>query len=628
MGNYRFDRKHVLVTGATGGLGSALVRRLADMGASLVLSARSEVALRELVAYLPEGTSAAVIPADLSVPGEAERLAQEAMASGGRIDVLINNAGIGYFALLEEATQESIRHLFEVNTLSPIMLIKMLLPQMKAAGSGRIINIVSSAGRVPIPSVSVYGGSKSALAVMANTMRLEVSSSGIDIINIYPGTVDTAFEENALRERERPGLCALDRCGSPRFDIADQVLKAAAGSAGEFWLEPPGKWLSAASILWPRAVDKRLARIREKVVVESPAEERRWRLLQVESAIACNLNCIMCPWKETSRNAANDGRMSPRVWDAILPYLPEVDSLDLTGGGEPLLQPRLLEWVGEAKSAGCRTGFITNGLLLTAERSRALVDMGLDWICFSIDGATKEIYEQIRQGSSFDRVCANVKAIAEMRKSGTPKIMVNFVVMPMNAHQLADIVSLASGLGVDQVNYKQCDVIRGDHGKGLGLFSPQESKEIRRLEKALGKARKTARRLGVETTAFAFSPDEQPVCDQDPRNSMFVRYDGSVGPCINLAIGGETTFLGEPAIMPTVLYGRLPEDDLLDLWHTKTCAAYRERFLSRAKAYDRAMTDRLIGGSGTNYPKLLKHAKEAMPPPLAGCSVCHYLYNI
>ena len=100
-----------------------------------------------------------------------------------------------------------------------------------------------------------------------------------------------------------------------------------------------------------------------------------------------------------------------------------------------------------------------------------------------------------------------------------------------------DLVRLAADLQVDQVNFKQCDVVRGGEERNLGLFASKADREIRRYEKALAKARKLARKLGIETTAFAFVPDELPVCDQDPRNSLFVRYDGSVSPCINLAVG-------------------------------------------------------------------------------------------
>ena len=87
------------------------------------------------------------------------------------------------------------------------------------------------------------------------------------------------------------------------------------------------------------------------------------------------------------------------------------------------------------------------------------------------------------------------------------------------------------------MNFKQCDVIRGEEGKGLGLFHAAETGKIRRLKKRLAKARRLAKKLKIETTAFAFTPQELSVCQQDPRDSLFVRYDGTVAPCINLAIG-------------------------------------------------------------------------------------------
>ena len=206
MKTYSFKDKHVLITGASGGLGYALVKLLDERGAKLVVTSRSEKALTQLIAELPDNADAVGITADLAKPGEAAGLAHEAVSARGRIDVLINNAGAGYFALMEEATEENIRHLFEVNTLAPLMLIKTLLPELQKRAGARVINILSCAGRVPIPTMGVYGGSKSALAAMTNTMRLELEHKGIDIINIYPGTVANAFEEHAFREEERPGL--------------------------------------------------------------------------------------------------------------------------------------------------------------------------------------------------------------------------------------------------------------------------------------------------------------------------------------------------------------------------------------------------------------------------------------
>ena len=358
------------------------------------------------------------------------------------------------------------------------------------------------------------------------------------------------------------------------------------------------------------------------------AKKRRWRLLQVESALACNLRCVMCPWREMAQNLENHGLMSQAIWESIRPHLSEIKSIDFTGGGEPLLQPHLPEWIGEAHAAGCETGFLSNGLLLTKDKLQQFLNAGVDWICISMDGADAQMYEKIRIGSDFGRVCDHVANIAEMRTGKVPMTMINFVLMDLNFHQVEDIVRLASRLGVDQLNFKQCEVIRGESGKGHGLFGASETKGIRRLKKSLDKARRLAKKLNIATTAFAFTPEERPVCEQDPRDSLFIRYDGLAAPCINLAIGGPTTFLGNEAQIPNVHYGRLPDSDLMALWQTETCEFYRHQFEQRAKKHDKAIVTGMLSTSGSNRLKALQKAKEAMPDPPQGCNVCHYLYDI
>jgi MoaA/NifB/PqqE/SkfB family radical SAM enzyme len=371
-----------------------------------------------------------------------------------------------------------------------------------------------------------------------------------------------------------------------------------------------------------------LAALQGRRIGKKSSKSRPWRLFQVESAIACNLKCVMCPWRGMAKEAENRGIMTPAVWEAIRLYLDRVQSVDFTGGGEPLLQPKLAEWIADAKNAGCETGFLSNGLLLVEEKLKQILDAGIDWICISMDGADAEMYNKIRVGSDFDRVCENMANIGKMRAGKIPKTMINFVLMDMNVHQLEAIVQLAARLGVDQVNFKQCDVIRGQEGKGFGLFATEETREIRRLQKSLEKARRLAKKLQVETTAFAFTPQELAVCEQDPRDSLFIRYDGTVAPCINLALGGATTFLGKEAVMPAVHYGRLPGDDLMDLWETESCRFYRKKFQQRVEKQEGVLLNSLLGGSGGNRLKVMEAACKAMPPPPRGCNVCHYLFDI
>jgi len=368
--------------------------------------------------------------------------------------------------------------------------------------------------------------------------------------------------------------------------------------------------------------------LRSELIEKQTPQKRLWRLLQVEAAIACNLRCVMCPWREMAKEAANKGIMTQEIWQSIRPYLPEARSIDFTGGGEPLLQPRLAEWIADATAAGCETGFLSNGLLLNEEKLKKILEAGINWICISMDGATAETYNKIRVGSDFDRVCQNVANIARLRIGNQPKTMINFVLMDMNFQQVEEIVRLAVRLGVDQVNFKQCDVIRDKAGKGHGLFAPVATAEIRKLKKSLEKARRLAKKLKIETTAAPFTPRELPVCDQDPRDSLFIAYDGTVAPCISLALGGATTFLGKEATMSSVRYGRLPDSDLMDLWQTPTCRFYRHRFKERVRIHDNTLVRDMIDSGGSGRGKIFQAAREAMPDPPGGCNVCHYLYDI
>ena len=349
---------------------------------------------------------------------------------------------------------------------------------------------------------------------------------------------------------------------------------------------------------------------------------------QVETAIACNLDCIMCPWHGVRKDKNHDGIMSPLVWDALLPYLSQVHSIDFSGGGEPLLQPRLAEWVREATDSGCETGFLTNGTLLYPDTAEKMISSGIDWIAISMDGATEDVYESIRRGGDFRKVRDHILAMAKLRNAKVPKIAINFVLMSVNAHELEDMVRLTADLGADQLNVKQCDVIRGNAGKGFGLFEKKETSDIRGLKKRLSKAKRLAKRLKIEMTQFSFTPDEQPVCGQDPTGSLFICQDGYISPCINLAYGGPTLFFGKDDYMPTIQYGRAPEDDLLNLWRSDTCRHYRTRFLERIRAHDTVIFESAFEPSWPKLQETFQSAKDAMPPAPEGCRVCHYLYNV
>ncbi len=632
MRSYSFSGKHILLTGATGGLGSSLVNKLAAAGSHLVLSARSHAALTKLASSLPAETRAIAIEADLAVPGSAEILARKAIAAMDHIDVLFNNAGIGYFALMEEASEAHLRHLFEVNTFSPLALIRALLPHMKHRKKGRIINIASCAGRVPIPSEGVYGGSKTALAVMANTLRLELEPSGIDVVNIYPGTIDTPFETNALRENERPGLHPADNFGASRQIISNQIVAAAAGPSGEIWLDKGARWLATISLDWPKLADNRLAPLRDKVLRHSahvkPPDRRRWRMLQLEASNTYNLNCLSHFDSDLSRPAKVVRRMSQRVWDAIRLHLDEVQTVVFGGGGERLPTRRTSGWIREAKAAGCETEYHVDAIHLTMPFVRAVIDGGIDRIIISLIGATAQIYAEVAKSVDFELLCKRIRQIAAGRFERVPEITAKFILAPLNVHQAQDMLRLAANLGVYRVRFKQCNIIRGLYVKGSGFRYSKEGREKMRITTLLSRARRLSRKLKIDFRSFSHPPAEEPVCDQDPRQSLYIRHEGSVAPCSNLAAGETLLFLDRQVKMPAVHYGRLPDQGLTDLWKSERCDFFKKRFSERVHAYDSTLGRSSFESSWPQLQRALQAARDAMPKPPDGCRRCPALYDI
>lgn len=320
--------------------------------------------------------------------------------------------------------------------------------------------------------------------------------------------------------------------------------------------------------------------------------------------------------------------MQQTTWERITSHLHEVHSIDFTGSGEPLLSPHLFQWLVEAKNWGCHTGFLTNGLLLEGEVICQLIDTELDWIGFSIDAADKNLYQLIRKGSCFDTVCAAIKSLTSQKTGGRPLVMINYVIMDLNQDQLEDTVRLAHELGADQVNFKQCDVSRGRHGRALGLFEAEKTKRAVKFKKKLDRTRRLAKKLGIRTTAFSFHPEPQPVCDQDPRDSLFIRSDGVVAPCINLAYGGSSVFFGQDVVMPDTHFGELTSSSPDSIWTSEPCLGFRRCFDKRVSSYEISLATADFGHDLVKFNEALDQAVTSMHPPPPGCRTCHYLYGV
>jgi len=181
----------VLLTGASSGFGALAAERLAARGARLVLMARRKERLEALAQRLP--TPALVVPGDVTLPEDRERVVNLARKTFGRIDVLVNNAGFGRLDWLKNLTPEEIDRMIDVNFRAAVHLTHLVLPEMLRRGQGHVVFLASLASFIAMPPYVLYAPTKFALRGFADALRREVSPLGIHVTAIYPAPAATEF---------------------------------------------------------------------------------------------------------------------------------------------------------------------------------------------------------------------------------------------------------------------------------------------------------------------------------------------------------------------------------------------------------------------------------------------------
>src|SRR3954462_11389837 len=180
-----------VVTGASVGIGEAAARALVGAGSPVYGPSRRGAAgeIREGVVFLP---------LDVTDNESVAGVVREVLERSGRIDVLVNNAGVGVAGAAEESSIEQARALFETNVFGSIRMIRAVLPQMREQGSGRIINVSSVLGFLPAPFGALYPATKHAIEGYSESLDHEVREHGIRVLLVEPGYTNTSFDSNAV----------------------------------------------------------------------------------------------------------------------------------------------------------------------------------------------------------------------------------------------------------------------------------------------------------------------------------------------------------------------------------------------------------------------------------------------
>src|SRR4028118_2065758 len=203
----RLNDKVAVVTGASSGIGEATVRALSAEGAAVVAGARRRERLDGLVGEVTrDGGKAIAVECDVTDERQAHALVDRAIEEFGRIDVLVNNAGVMLLSKVEKGLSDEWRRMFDVNVLGLLYATGAAIGAMKEQGGGYIVNVSSVAGRKTRPTVGVYSGTKFAVNAVSEALRQEVLEDGIRVTMVEPGAVATELTDHITDEEGRAGL--------------------------------------------------------------------------------------------------------------------------------------------------------------------------------------------------------------------------------------------------------------------------------------------------------------------------------------------------------------------------------------------------------------------------------------
>ena len=253
----------VLITGCSSGIGKATARRLLETGHTVYATARTPETLTDL-----EAAGARVLALDVADETSMSAAVAAVEAEHGAVGTLVNNAGYGVYGPVEEVAMSDARRQFETNVFGVGRLTQLVLPSMRAAGRGRIVNISSMGGRLVFPTGGWYHASKYALEALSDALRVEVAPFGVTVVLVEPGLIRTEFESVASG-----GLSPAAAAGpyATLRRTADEVMRQAYRSRAA---APP----EAVADIIRKAVEARRPRTRYVVTPAAKAQVQLRRL--------------------------------------------------------------------------------------------------------------------------------------------------------------------------------------------------------------------------------------------------------------------------------------------------------------------------------------------------------------
>ncbi|HEV3201639.1 MAG TPA: SDR family NAD(P)-dependent oxidoreductase [Bryobacteraceae bacterium] len=254
----RIDGRVVLITGASEGIGAACAAEFARSGAKLSLTARSEEGLRRAA-----GSDGLVTAGDLTSEETRRLVVDRTLERYGAIDILINNAGVGFYLPSWSAPMEQTRRLMELNFFALLGMTQLVVPHMRARRAGMIVSVGSIGGKMTLPWMTLYSASKYAVGSLTEGLRMELRRDNVKTMLVCPGYVKTGFQEHVTAGQAPETMVRARRMAITAAECALAIRRGVERDARTIVTPKAGWILVALARLFPALVEARMAAMNE-----------------------------------------------------------------------------------------------------------------------------------------------------------------------------------------------------------------------------------------------------------------------------------------------------------------------------------------------------------------------------
>ncbi len=384
---------------------------------------------------------------------------------------------------------------------------------------------------------------------------------------------------------------------------------------------------------------------------------------QIELTTRCPLKCKMCI-REGIKDWHN-GDMNISDFKRLTPYLKDVETVVLEGWGESLLHKNLIEIIRVAKAAGPRVGFVTSGKVLNREYISELINAGVDFIGFSLSGATLRTHNAIRVNSNLQSLIEHIQTFNEIKRNKkikNPKLHIVYLMLKDNISEVPALLKLVKEIGIEEVVLTNLIHVANEWQEGQRVFrcahenyhpplNPLPSREGKIEEShplikgevpsplvgegkgegvyykdLINEAEIKAKELNISLRRPSLSPIEVTVCEENPLRNLYISVDGEVSPCVYLYPPTSSLFkrifCGNEYQLEKVSFGNIFKEPFHTIWNSRGYVEFRNYFIKR-KGKVEEMYSYLW-----NMKRLNRFEMEPLPDPPEQCRICHKMLGV